>query len=42
MLARLATEIDYADSSELPADSAPFLDLLADIHRTAEVRLFAS
>ena len=26
----------------LPADSAPFLDLLADVHRLAEVRLFAS
>lgn len=28
--------------SELPADSAPLLDLLADVHRTTEVRLFAS
>lgn len=27
---------------ELPADSAPALDLLADVHATQEVRLFAS
>ncbi|MCW2496525.1 MAG: hypothetical protein JWQ77_2449 [Jatrophihabitans sp.] len=27
---------------ERPADSAPALELLADLHRTAEVRLFAS
>jgi hypothetical protein len=26
----------------LPADGAPALDLLADYHLTAEVRLFAS
>jgi hypothetical protein len=26
----------------LPADAAPALDLLADYHLTAEVRLFAS
>ena len=47
MLARLAPEIDAvadesAAASELPAHSAPALDLLADIHATAEVRLFAS
>jgi urease accessory protein len=52
MLARLAPAIDecaavaarYADRppSSLPADSAPALDLLADYHLTAEVRLFAS
>lgn len=46
MLTRLSTEF-AADSAaispeSLPADSAPYLDLLADIHRTAEVRLFAS
>ena len=51
MLARLAPAIDEcaalaarcADApSLLPADSAPALDLLADYHLTAEVRLFAS
>jgi urease accessory protein len=47
MLARLAVEIDaVADQSvhtdELPCDGAPALDLLADLHATAEVRLFAS
>jgi urease accessory protein len=46
MLARLACELGEAravgPARFLPADSAPFLDLLADIHRTAEVRLFAS
>lgn len=47
MLARLTPEIDaIADESaaapELPAHSAPALDLLADVHATAEVRLFAS
>jgi urease accessory protein len=42
MLTRLAGEIDYHETDEFPADSAPFLDLLADIHRTSEVRLFAS
>jgi urease accessory protein len=30
------------DPSELPADSAPALDLLADVHARMEVRLFAS
>ena len=29
-------------ASLLPADAAPALDLLADYHLTAEVRLFAS
>jgi urease accessory protein len=53
LLARLSPEIDtVADGAahaaragragELPAHSAPALDLLADIHATAEVRLFAS
>jgi urease accessory protein len=50
MSARLAPEIDRlaADHAvpgparELPAHSAPALDLLADFHLTAEVRLFAS
>jgi urease accessory protein len=52
MLARLAPAIDAcaADAARaaagpppsLPADAAPALDLLADFHLTAEVRLFAS
>src|SRR5487761_912651 len=50
MLARLAPRIDacaQAVSSpalppSLPCDGAPALDLLADFHLTAEVRLFAS
>jgi urease accessory protein len=50
LLARLAPSIDEcargADlagpPSSLPADGAPALDLLADFHLTAEVRLFAS
>ena len=52
MLARLAPGVDEcaADAaaaaagpaSLLPADTAPALDLLADYHLTAEVRLFAS
>ena len=54
MLARLALAIDAcaaaaaalvaagASPAELPADAAPALDLLADFHLTAEVRLFAS
>jgi urease accessory protein len=47
MLARLGAEIDaVADEAlsaqELPCDSAPALDLLADLHATTEVRLFAS
>lgn len=52
MLARLAPVIDAcaaaaaltagAPPAELPADAAPVLDLLADFHLTAEVRLFAS
>jgi urease accessory protein len=40
MLGRLTSRIEMP--SGLPADSAPFLDLLADVHHTAEVRLFAS
>jgi urease accessory protein len=52
MLARLAPGIDDCARSAaacaatppaaLPADGAPALDLLADFHLTAEVRLFAS
>ena len=50
LLARLAPDIDScaaacsvaAQPSALPADAAPALDLLADFHLTAEVRLFAS
>jgi urease accessory protein len=52
MLARLAPGIDACAASavqlaagppaSLPADAAPALDLLADYHLTAEVRLFAS
>ena len=40
MLGRLTSQLELPDG--LPADSAPFLDLLADVHHTAEVRLFAS
>ncbi|WP_375497893.1 urease accessory protein UreF [uncultured Jatrophihabitans sp.] len=47
VLARLAPDIDAlaADVTHhpaLPTESAPALDLLADFHLTAEVRLFAS
>jgi urease accessory protein len=52
MLARLAPAIDSCSAdaaraaagppSSLPAGAAPALDLLADFHLTAEVRLFAS
>jgi urease accessory protein len=52
MLARLAPGIDdcarnaatcaATSPAALPADGAPALDLLADFHLTAEVRLFAS
>jgi urease accessory protein len=50
MLARLAPAVDEIAAAaaadrppaELPADGAPALDLLADYHLTAEVRLFAS
>jgi urease accessory protein len=52
MLARLAPEVDECAVSavraaalgpaSLPAAGAPALDLLADYHLTAEVRLFAS
>jgi urease accessory protein len=52
MLARLAPEVDECavlgaraaegPPASLPADGAPVLDLLADYHLTAEVRLFAS
>ena len=52
MLARLPPEVDMCATaaarmggrplSALPAAGAPALDLLADYHLTAEVRLFAS
>jgi urease accessory protein len=53
MLAGLAAPIEQVTAAatqlargcepcELPAYSAPALDLLADVHRIAEVRLFAS
>jgi urease accessory protein len=52
LLARLAPGIDEcaaraalsagAEAAALAADAAPALDLLADFHLTAEVRLFAS
>jgi urease accessory protein len=52
LLARLAPSIDSCARdaalaaagapAALPADAAPALDLLADFHLTAEVRLFAS
>lgn len=47
MLSALAAEVESvaaaaAAADELPADCAPALDLLADVHATAEVRLFAS
>ncbi len=53
LLARLAPGVDECAAaaaaaaaagppSGLPADAAPALDLLADYHLTAEVRLFAS
>jgi urease accessory protein len=50
VLAGLASRIDRvadtaaipADLSQLPAGSAPALELLADVHVTREVRLFAS
>jgi urease accessory protein len=46
LLARLADEIDDAASrvttAELPFPSSPALDLLAEAHARAEVRLFAS
>jgi urease accessory protein len=47
LLARLAAEIDAvaelaAGADEVPSDAAPALDLLAETHARAEVRLFAS
>jgi urease accessory protein len=53
LLARLAPSVDSCardaaraaaagSPAALPADAAPALDLLADFHLTAEVRLFAS
>ncbi|HXL89940.1 MAG TPA: urease accessory UreF family protein [Streptosporangiaceae bacterium] len=47
LLARLADEIDAvaeraSSSPELPCAAAPVLDLLAETHARAEVRLFAS
>ena len=41
MLARLAGDLGPVPTG-LPADCAPYLDLLADVHHTEEVRLFAS
>ena len=46
-VAGLTTEIesiadDAARSGDLPATSAPALDLLADVHAREEARLFAS
>jgi urease accessory protein len=40
--ARAAARAAAGPSAALPADAAPALDLLADFHLTAEVRLFAS
>lgn len=47
MLSALAGEVEAvaagsAAAAEIPADCAPALDLLADVHDRAEVRLFAS
>jgi urease accessory protein len=42
LAARCAAEPPSSLPAALPADSAPALDLLADYHLTAEVRLFAS
>jgi urease accessory protein len=46
ILARLSAEVDAvaaaAMTGDLPANSAPAFDLLADVHLTSEVRLFAS
>jgi len=42
IVARLAGEIDEIAWEGLPFPSAPNLDLLAEVHTTAEVRLFES
>lgn len=42
VVADLAEEIDAIEYTGLPSNSAPALDLLADVHATQEVRLFAS
>lgn len=42
MVARIAPEIDSICWEDLPFPSAPNLDLLAEVHTTAEVRLFES
>jgi urease accessory protein len=47
VLARLSADIEQlaqtaANTAELPANTAPALDLLADVHILSEVRLFAS
>jgi urease accessory protein len=42
VVARIAPEIDGIFWEDLPFPSAPNLDLLAEVHTTAEVRLFES
>jgi len=42
IVARIAPEIDEISWEGLPFPSAPNLDLLAEVHTTAEVRLFES
>jgi urease accessory protein len=42
VVARIAPEIDGICWEDLPFPSAPNLDLLAEVHMTAEVRLFES
>lgn len=42
IVARIAPEIDRMRWEDLPFPSAPNLDLLAELHTTAEVRLFES
>jgi urease accessory protein len=41
-IALSANEIRHRDPSNLPAGSAPALELLAEVHARSEVRLFAS
>lgn len=42
VVARIAAEIDLIRAEGLPFPSAPNLDVLAEVHTTAEVRLFES
>ena len=42
IVARIAPEIDRIPWEDLPFPSAPNLDILAEVHTTAEVRLFES